>query len=216
MSTDQQQNFDDLVSQAQIAHRLLAGFYQRLLPTVQQVAQQLQLNFYEWEPTVTSRPCRKSSNPADSWAWDMLPITAHIQRFMRSESRESAVGDIALDFFFTFDSNYSNHDDWRKWQVSKNKEPDATSMPIGQALVELYLGRCEKHHKSGLKELWMNAKDLNEEEALIGRWQNIGPHFNAVYLKMTLGEFIANPQNVVEQVNNLLGQPGPMLEQPSA
>lgn len=216
MSTDQQQNFDDLVSQAQVAHRLLAGFYQRLLPTIQQVAQQLQLSFYEWEPTVTNRPCRKSSNPADSWAWDMLPIMAHTQRFMRSESRESAVGDIALDFFVTFDSNYSHRDDWSKWQISKNKEPDATTTPLGQALVELYLGRCEKHHKSDLKELWMNAKDLNEEEALIGRWQNIGTHFNAVYLRMTLAEFIADPQAVVNQVKSLLSQPGPSLEQVSA
>ena len=216
MSTDQQQNFDDLVSQAQVAHRLLAGFYQRLLPTINQVAQQLQLNFYEWEPTVTSRPCRKSSNPADSWAWDMLPMMAHIQRFMRSENRESAVGDITLDFFVTFDSNYSDDGDWSKWQVSKNKEPDATSTPIGRALVELYLGRCEKHHKSGLKELWMNANDLNEEEQWIGRWQNIGTHFNAVYLKLTLAEFIANPQAVVEQVKSLLSQPGPALEQANA
>lgn len=212
MSTDQQQSFDDLVSQAQIAHRLLAGFYQRLLPTIRQVTQQLQLNFYEWDPTITSRPCRKSSNPADSWAWDMLPLMAHSQSFMRSEGRESAVGDIALDFFVTFDSNYSHGDDWSEWKVSKNQEPEANKMPLGQAMVELYLGRCEKHHKSGLKELWMNAKDLKEEEQLIGRWQNIGTHFNAVYLKMTLAEFISNPKAVVDQVTSLLSQPGPMLE----
>lgn len=213
MSTDQQQDFDDLVSQAQVAHRLLAGFYQRLLPTINQVAQQLQLNFYDWEPTVTSWPCRKSSNPADSWTWDMLPMMAHTQRFMRSENRQSAVGDITLDFFVTFDSNYSDDEGWSNWQVS---EPDATNMPIGRALVELNLGRCEKHHKSGLKELWMNANELNKEEQWIGRWQNIGTHFNAVYLKLTLAEFIANPQAVVEQVKSLLSQSGPALEQSNA
>ncbi|MFN3735532.1 hypothetical protein [Comamonas testosteroni] len=216
MSTDQQPNFDDLVSQAQIAHRLIAGFYQRLLPTIQQVTQQFELTFYEWTPTVTSRPCKKSMNPADSWAWDMLPMMATIHRFLRSEGPDSAVGDVALDLFITFDSNYSNRDKWSRLQIAKNQQPDATNMPVGEALVELYVGRCEKHSKTPLKELWMNAKDLNEEEQWIGRWQNIGTHFNAVYLKMQLAEFIANPPAVVEQVRSLLSRPGPALEQASA
>ncbi len=47
MTSNTPENFDALVAQAQIAHRLVVGFYQRLLPTIQQVADALELTFWE-------------------------------------------------------------------------------------------------------------------------------------------------------------------------
>lgn len=45
---------------------------------------------------------------------------------------------------------------------------------------------------------------------------SLDTHTSASHCVMTLAEFIADPQAVVNQVKSLLSQPGPSLEQVSA
>lgn len=215
MTSDTPQDFDGLVRQTQIAHRLVAGFYQRLLPTIKQLAQQLELTFGEWEPYVTKRPCQKSQDPTSRWAWDMVPMMASSHSYLRTNGNTSEVGDVALDLYIFLDNNYSDQD-WEQWGVGEGLEPDAIQLPIGQPVVEIYLGRCDQRSDMPLKQLWMSAGELDENESTIGHWQSISSHINAIYLKKTLTEFIAQPEDTVAQLRTLLEQPVPEMTTPEA
>jgi len=65
-----------LVTQVQHAHRLLAGFYQRILPAIDNLAGHYNATFWYWEPSEFSRPCGASIRPSSKWAWDFLPLVA--------------------------------------------------------------------------------------------------------------------------------------------
>ena len=111
-----------------------------------------------------------------------------------------------MNVYITFDHNFS-HEDWEQLGIEDGQEPDATQMPIGQAIVEIYLGRCDLRSDKPLKQLWEEAGDTDEDEDLIGRWQSISPNINAAYVKKTLAEFISSPEGTVAQLRNLLNQP---------
>lgn len=208
MTSSSTENFDALVAQAQIAHRLVVGFYQRLLPTIQQVAKELELTFWEWEPYVTNRPCTKSKNPADYWAWDMAPLMASNHRYWRTNGNTAEVGDAILNLYVSFDSHFSN-DDWEQWGIVDDQEPDATRLPMGSAMVEIYLGRCDKRSRKPLKQLWDESGDMEDDDDDIGRWQAISQNLNAIYLKKSLADFIASPEDTIAQLRTLLDEPAP-------
>jgi hypothetical protein len=205
MTSNTPENFDALVAQAQIAHRLVVGFYQRLLPTIQQVADALELTFWEWEPYVTSRPCRKGQNPAGRWAWDMAPLMASNHYYWRTNGETAELGDAVLNLYVSFDSHFSN-DDWEQWGIADGEEPDATQLPMGSAIVEIYLSRCDKRSDDSLEKLWNQSGEMEDEENNIGCWQAISPHLNAVYLKKSLADFIASPQDTIAQLRSLLDE----------
>ena len=47
---------------------------------------------------------------------------------------------------------------------------------------------------------------MEDEENNIGCWQAISPHLNAVYLKKSLADFIASPQDTIAQLRSLLDE----------
>ncbi len=206
MSSEAHQKFDTLVSQAQIAHRLIVGFYQRLSPSIKQVAQQLELTFSAWEPYATNRPCTKRRDPTEYWAWDMVPMLAFSHSYLRSNGLTSEVGDLVLDLYISFDNNFS-HEESEKFGIPEGQEPDATTLPMGSALVQVYLGRCDLRSDIALEQLWELADEVKEDNELIGHWQTISPNLSASYLKKTLAEFIANPESIVHEVRSLLEKP---------
>ncbi len=60
------QNEEDLFLQIRTAHRLLAAYYQRLLPTIEQIANELDLKFYCWLPSEHEKPGNFSTNILNS------------------------------------------------------------------------------------------------------------------------------------------------------
>ena len=197
MNTKTPQDFDALVAQAQIAHRLVVGFYQRLLPTIKQVAKELEFTLWEWDPWVTDRPCKKSLDPADHWAWDMVPMFASNHCYWRTNGTTTEVGDAVLNMYVSFDSNFSGGE----WE---DVEPDATQLPMGAATVEIYLTRCDKRSDTPLKGLWKVSGEMKDEENSPGFWQPISPHLNTVFLKKSLADFIASPEDTTAQIRALL------------
>lgn len=195
MNTSTPQNFDALVAQAQIAHRLVVGFYQRLLPTINQVAKELEFTLWEWDPSVTDRPCKKKLDPADHWAWDMVPMLASNFLYLRTNGATTEVGDAVLNMYVSFDSNFSSEE----WE----DEPDATQFPIGAATVEIYLTRCDKRSDKTLEQLWEEAGEMDDEETP-GGWQPISQHLNTIFLKKSLANYIASPQDTIAQIRTLL------------
>ncbi len=133
-------------------------------------------------------------------------MLASNHRYWRTNGTTTEVGDAVLNLYVSFDSHFS-HDDWEQWGIADDQEPDATQLPMGSAMVEIYLRRCDKRSDTHLKKLWDEADDMKDEENNPGRWQATGPHLNAVYLKKSLADFVASPEDTIAQLRALLDGP---------
>ncbi|WP_299020925.1 hypothetical protein [uncultured Photobacterium sp.] len=114
---------DELCTQIRTAHRLLAGYYQRLLPSIEQAAKELGLDFYFWLPREFNRPGRLTSNPFEAWQWDMLPGLSTYYTFKKVEDvNKLRVGEYLVSFWVISDSGVSS-------EAMKGVQADALSLP---------------------------------------------------------------------------------------
>ncbi|ELM3723720.1 hypothetical protein RYR28_002515 [Edwardsiella piscicida] len=140
-----------LVTQLQQAHRLAAGFYQRILPLFDQIASQaLDAEFWYWEPSETSRPCRSGTRPSSSWAWDYLPLFASDHGYRNWDGEMAKKGDTSLVFRLYIDHEF-RHDSSSRSGVKG--QPDPLKLD-GQAIVEVSLFSCLQDSDKHFGELW--------------------------------------------------------------
>ncbi|MDH0345087.1 hypothetical protein [Aeromonas dhakensis] len=140
-----------LVTQLQQAHRLAAGFYQRILPLFDQIASQaLDAEFWYWEPSENSRPCRSGTRPSSSWAWDYLPLFASNHAYRDWDGDTAKQGDKTLVFRLYLDHDF-RHTSARRAGVKG--QPDPLQLD-GQAIVEVSLFRCLEDSDKHFDELW--------------------------------------------------------------
>lgn len=201
MTSSSTESFCQMIRQVQIAHRLTLGFYQRLLPTIKHIADELDLTFWKWEPAAADWPCRKSKQPADHWALDMLPLYFSNHYYCKTERNEAAkIGDIVVGIWIIFDTNFYHWDDF---DFPDDQEPDATSinLPIGLAEVEIVMGRCVKANGKTLEDLWGDTKDINEDDT--EKWQTISPQMQAFFLKKPIADFVSSPEKIIHEINFL-------------
>ncbi|MFP3534859.1 hypothetical protein SB763_36520, partial [Burkholderia sp. SIMBA_042] len=59
---------EKMVEQLQFAHRISVAFYKRILPTLDNIASELDCQFRYWEPMHTSMPGRGTTQPSTKWA----------------------------------------------------------------------------------------------------------------------------------------------------
>jgi hypothetical protein len=98
-------NEDDLFLQIRTAHRLLAAYYQRVLPTIESMAQALDLKFYGWIPSQHNAPRQFSGNVFNHWQWDLLPANCTHYVFYNAEKKdELEVGKYMVVFHLISDS----------------------------------------------------------------------------------------------------------------
>jgi hypothetical protein len=127
---------DDLLIQIRTAHRLLAAYYQRLLPSIEKIANQVGSDFYFWEPYKFARPAMRTSNPFSKWAWDMLPAMSAIYVFKNVKNESSiAIDDFLISFYVDSDTGVDNEE-------MQRSEMDglALSMPVTQAQSMVKIG----------------------------------------------------------------------------
>jgi hypothetical protein len=140
-----------LVTQLQQAHRLAAGFYQRILPLFDQIASHaLDAEFWFWEPSENSRPCRSGTRPSSSWAWDYLPLFASDHGYRNWDSETAKKGDTSLVFRLYIDHEF-RHDSSSRSGVKG--QPDPLQLD-GQAVVEVSLFSCLQDSDKHFGELW--------------------------------------------------------------
>ena len=145
-----------LVTQLQQAHRLAAGFYQRILPLFDQIASQaLDAEFWFWEPSETSRPCRSGTRPSSSWAWDYLPLFASNHAYRDWDGDTAQQGDKTLVFRLFLDHDFRRTSSLR---AGVKGQPDPLQLN-GQAIVEVTLFRCLEN----------SDKHFDEREAAIAQ-----------------------------------------------
>lgn len=142
---------NQLVTQLQQAHRLAAGFYQRILPLFDQIASQaLDAEFWYWEPSENSRPCRSGTRPSSSWAWDYLPLFASTHCYRDWGGDTAGKNDITLAFRLYIDSDFRHTSVLR---AGVKGQPDPLQLD-GDSVVEVSLFRCLEDSDKHFDELW--------------------------------------------------------------
>lgn len=121
---------DDLFLEIRTAHRLLAAYYQRLLPTIEDIANAINVNFYCWVPSDFSAPAKQNSNPFSRWSWDLLPANCTRYVFHNAvDNNRVCLGELMIEFFVISDSGTQ----LENIPNSNRNQPDALNLPISVA-----------------------------------------------------------------------------------
>lgn len=143
---------DDLFVQVRTAHRLLAAYYQRLLPTIEQIAHEANTEFYFWTPIKFDRP---GKNPFKKWQWDLLPaaITRYVFKHISDESKVT-LNDYIVEFIVINDSGIN--DEQCKGQ------PDALNLKVNvdesQSILRISIYRAMASIDTGFYDRWESGR----------------------------------------------------------
>ena len=116
---------DDLFLEIRTAHRLLAAYYQRLLPTIEDLANAINVNFYCWQPSEFYPLARRTSNPFTEWGWSLLPAICTRYVFHNAvDNRRVRIGELMVEFVVISDSGIVSEDT----QNGHKEQPDALNL----------------------------------------------------------------------------------------
>lgn len=187
-----------LVDQVQIAHRLCVGFYQRLLPCIQEVASALECSFSSWNPEETNRPAGQYTAPQNKWAWDLVPMFATQHTYERVTGDFASQGDLSLTFIIYLDENFKKA---QRKRLGIKGQPDPINLPKGEATVEVCIHRCTGDSKASFDSLWDAAKWPDSEAS---GWQVVGEKIEATIVRWPLALFIARKEQVIAELKATL------------
>lgn len=162
----EQINSDDLFRQIRTAHRLVAAYYQRLIPTLDDIIHQLGIEFYAWIPSEFDAPCRLTTDITNKWQWDLLPGISTRYLFKSFEDpNQVKVGEYLIEFFVISDTGVLKDKDPNKHIT----QPDALNLPLSVndarsvLRVQLYTP-FKDQNKNWYYDIWNNCKDPNLTE----------------------------------------------------
>ncbi len=140
---------DDLFLQVRTAHRLLAAYYQRLHPKLNELATGAETTFDFWTPQLFDKPAR--ANPFNKWQWDLLPAAVTRYVFKRvTNSAKVTTGDYTLEFIVINDTGITK-------QQGKG-QPDALKLPksveSAQSLLRVGIYRAYQNSDNDYYSEW--------------------------------------------------------------
>jgi hypothetical protein len=191
---------DALVEQVAAAHRMAVGFYQRLLPQLDDMARSLDLDFWYWEPLETGKPCRSTTAPSANWAWDMVPLYAATYVYRRLQGDRARKGDAALQFCVYLDTAFDS-DERKRHGITG--EPDPLTLPRGRSEVQMFLARCTADDPRHFDVLW---KEADESDPLAKGWQKLHAKMEARAITCGLADLLVNPDVVVADLKRYLNK----------
>lgn len=176
-----------LVAQQQIAHKLLAGFYQNLLTSFDRLAAKCDYSFSGWWPALTNRPCQTRTNPSSKWIWDFLPLYSTTFEYkMLAEPTKAQPGNCVLVFRLYCDEGFRT--EYRTGYI------DPIDLESKDGCIELMVYRCIKSDLKGCSELYSASE---WPKPFSDGWQNGGPPSMKVYYKRYLLEnFITEQESI--------------------
>lgn len=177
-----------LVGQLAQAHRLSVGFYQRILPLFDQLASEAaDANFWYWRPTETNTPCRSSSRPSGSWAWDFVPLFASTHVYRSQDGDAVTKGSKVLAFRLYIDDAFKKKSPQRQ---NIKGMPDPLTLEPGTPIVEVCLYRCVMESDKPFDTVWDALPWAKPDED----WYSLSdmPEFELCAKYVGLAEFIAH------------------------
>ncbi|WP_157211392.1 hypothetical protein [Pandoraea sp. B-6] len=181
-----------MVEQLQQAHRISVAFYRRILPTLDNIASELKCQFRYWEPLHTSMPGRATTRPSTKWAWDYVPLFAFNQVYWRTGGTEAQPSDVGLSLCTYVDDGF-NLDNRKKSGVTG--QPDAVTLPIGNAVLQAYIFRPTEASTRPFSELWKETEDPSGDS---GQIEVVGEHMQAIWFEWALADVLVDTRPIVE------------------
>lgn len=174
---------DDLLLQVRTAHRLLAAYYQRMVPTIKEMANKLELSFCYWGNLDFGLTPGTNRNITDYWQWDLLP--GMNSRYLYSQFQQTnkvRIGDYLVEFMVVSDTGVDSHGNGHK------SEPDALNLPLAvdkaQSLLRVVVCAPYKTFEdSWYNNIWAGiaypeyssnpvpAKDKNDEPCFLSGYE---------------------------------------------
>lgn len=189
----------ELVAQVQTAHRLAVGFYQRLLPLLTRIAGELDMQFWYWKPTHTSRPSSSTTSPNDKWKWDLVPLFASRHVFWRIAGEQAQLGDVAIVFNVYLDEHFKPE---KREALGIKGQPDPLTLQ-GSAITEICLYRCTADGEEPFHKRWDEVEWPGDA---VEGWHEVGPAMNACRLAYSLAKFIAEPEDVIKDIREAFAE----------
>lgn len=146
---------NELLTQIRTAHRLLAAYYQRLLPAIEQIAHEANTEFYFWTPTKFNKP---GKNPFKKWQWDLLPavIARYVFKHVNDLSKVTK-NDYIIEFIVISDTGINDE--------KSNTQPDALDLNVtvddAQSILQISIYRATEDVKNGFYDEWESGRYPN-------------------------------------------------------
>jgi hypothetical protein len=117
---------ENMLTQVRTAHRLVAAYYQRIMPQLERVFSELDLEFYYWGNTEFDLCPQGHRYPFKRWGWDFLPgLNCHFL-FYSPRSADVRRGVTRKGDFFV--AIYLYTDDSLHSDSGHKAEPDALNL----------------------------------------------------------------------------------------
>jgi len=188
------ENAEQLVEQLQHAHRISVAFYRRFLPILDDIANQLGCQFVSWNPLETNMGCRSSTRPSNKWAWDFVPLFASRHIYWRTEGKIARHQDIGLSLCLYIDDSFSSE---KREQNKIKGQPDAVTLPMGNAVLQTYVFRPTKNPKKSFADLWDESDD---PELGLEEMQEVCSNMQAIAFEWKLADVLHNHQQVIDKL----------------
>ena len=189
-----------LVSDAQIAHRLLVAYYERLMARLDMIAGQLEASFLRWDPTETDRPCRSKTPPSRNWLWDMIPLYAAYYAYGKTSASTIRKGDFAVCFMVYTDDAFDSEN--RK-NAGLRGRPDPLTMPSGEGSIVVDIYVAGRSLKKTWDVLWDDLEDPVPDN---GTWSEVGNEVVARAFHVPLAEFMHQPDALGSRISALIAE----------
>ena len=189
----------ELANQVRQAHRLCVGFYQRLLPSLDNFGSAFQCKFKSWDPLHFNRPCIPSTNPSQKYAWDFVPMVGAKFVYANGEGESTEIGELILEIDVLLDGALDR--DYRKNNNIKG-QPDSTSIPDAGSYLRVYLYRAPQDLRKAMHELW---KSCDLPEIGLNHFTSVGSGLEAIGIKFDLSDFLVSEDELILNLKSLAG-----------
>lgn len=182
-----------LMHDVQVAHRVVVGFYQRIIPLLDHVAEAMGFDFSYWRPLYTTRPAVGTTKPSKNWLWDMVPLYASRHVYKRVAGGGLQASDSAIVFDIEVDEGFKT--------ARKLGEPDPVRFESGAARLYVDLYRPSKQSDETFEAIWTKAGNSDRNRA---EWHSVHDCLEARSLSFDLAELISDHESVAGKLRELL------------
>ncbi|WP_446469951.1 hypothetical protein [Xenorhabdus stockiae] len=202
----------DKFSQVRQAHRICAAFYQHMFPMLNQVTENLGMEFIKWEKWSFKKLSRQSTNPLPMWSWTFLPMmdVSFVFGKKTTDGITLTPEDFVLDFSLVIDSEleYST----RIENYGEHVEPDACKLKLNaeesESYLAIYLFNLIKKNKNytSLEDIWYADEDYPKMDSKIHKSKDV----QSIGFKVNLNEIAKDDgvKNLLENINQHLKKLG--------
>ncbi|WKC46937.1 hypothetical protein [Pseudomonas veronii] len=183
-----------LVNQVQNSHRLLAGFYRRLLPALDEMAAKFGAGFWFWDPINFDRPCRSATKPSSKWAWDYLPLLNAQFVYARTDEEQQAV----IQFQLHTDPSVL------KRNRQSNGQPDPLSLPDVTPAIRIYAYWLNESSVEDIKQQWEEAEYPKGDAFSIS---TLTSELQGTWWEVDLADFVVAPQGTEAAIGKFVTLP---------